>query len=110
MSTDLHRVKNRIGEMNRSLVALTELKDTVKCELSLPLSLSFSLPPPLCFIILPSIIKHAALQDTVLSLREEVEELKQNRESYASFVPAKTSQLESENQEVLRSLSADQVS
>lgn len=32
MSADITRVKNRIGEMSRSIAALNELKTTVKCE------------------------------------------------------------------------------
>ena len=32
MSTDLHRVKNRIGEMSRNIITLNEMKTTIKSE------------------------------------------------------------------------------
>ena len=44
------------------------------------------------------------------SLSEELDQLKQNREGYASLYQATPSTIETENQHVLRSLSVEQVS
>ena len=42
MSADIHRVKNRIGEMSRNINTLNEMKTTIKSEPSFLVSFSAS--------------------------------------------------------------------